>query len=440
MLDATMRSLALASALAAASASGLHAQQNADTGGVEAPEGGLQGFSQERLDRIATAMEREIEDRTIPGAVTLIARNGEIVHLEAHGHLDADGTEPMTTDALFRAFSMTKPVVSVAAMMLAEQGEISLRDPITDYLPEFADMTVLVESDDAESEGEGEGGEPTYEEVPAENPITVQDLLRHTSGFGYSNNVPKPIEDAYNEADIESRETDFSPDEFVSRLAEIPLVYQPGTRWHYGLSTDVLGVLLERASGQRLDELLEEMIFDPLAMEDTTFQVEGDETARLADAFDDDPQKESQWQWVRVEEDPGERYRLGGAALVTTAEDYFRFAQMVLNGGELDGERLLSPETVEHMLSDHIVGLEGDPLPTTGPGYGFGLGWGVRKQEGVGYSPGSVGDAMWAGAGGTSFTIDPQEDIVAVFMAAAPSTRQHTRFLFKNLVYGALTE
>ena len=434
MFDVTIRRLALASALAVAATPGLHAQQSADAGAVEAPEGGLQGFSQERLDRIATAMEREIEDRTIPGAVTLVARNGEIVHLEAHGHLDADQTEPMTTDALFRAFSMTKPVVSVAAMMLVERGEISLRDPITEHLPEFADMTVLVES------GESESGEPAYEEVPAENPITVQDLLRHTSGFGYSNNVPEPIEDAYNEADIEARETDVSPEEFVSRLAGIPLVYQPGTRWHYGLSTDVLGVLLERASGQRLDELLREMIFDPLSMEDSLLQVEGDETARLADAFDADPEKERQWAWVRVEEDPGERYRLGGAALVTTAEDYYRFAQMVVNGGELDGERLLSPETVEQMLSDHIVGLEGDPLPTTGPGYGFGLGWGVRKQEGVGYSPGSVGDAMWAGAGGTSFTIDPQEEIVAVFMAAAPSTRQHTRFLFKNLVYGALTE
>lgn len=427
--------IALTASVVFSPAVGLHAQEKQPSGQTQETQPSLQGFSQDRLDRIDVAMQREIENGTIPGAVTLIARNGEIVHLEAHGYLDAAKTEPITTDALFRAFSMTKPLVSVAAMMLVEESKLSLRDPITNWMPEFEDMIVLVES-----EGEGENGEPTYEEVAAEGEITVQDLLRHTSGFGYSNNVPPPIETAYNEADIEARETDVSPEDFISRLADIPLVYQPGTRWHYGLSTDVLGVLLERVTGKRLDILLAEMIFEPLAMNDTSFQVEEEELPRLADALDADPQKESQWAWARVEEDPGKRYRLGGAGSVTTAEDYFRFGQMLVNGGELDDVRLLSPQTVELMLSDHILELEGDPLPTTGPGYGFGLGFGVRKQEGVGWAPGSVGDAMWAGAGGTSFTIDPQEEIVGVFMAAAPSTRQHTRFLFKNLVYGALTE
>ncbi|CAN5780648.1 serine hydrolase domain-containing protein [soil metagenome] len=393
---------------------------------------GAAGFAEERLGRIAEAMEREIEDGTMPGAVTLIARGGEIAHLEAHGHLDGDASRPMQTDALFRAFSMTKPIVSVAAMMLVEEGRVSLRDPISTWLPEFESMTVLVEA------GEGENGE--FEEVPAERAITVHDLLRHTAGFGYANNVPPPIATAYAEADIESRETDVSPEDFIARLAEIPLVEQPGTVWHYGLSTDVLGVVLERVTDMRLDDLLAEMIFEPLGMADTMFQVGEADAERLADAFEDDPQRESQWQWVRVEEDPGARYRLGGAAVVTTAEDFFRFAQMVLNGGELDGTRLLAPKTVDLMLSDHIAELEGDPFPTTGPGYGFGLGFGVRKHDGVSWVPGSVGDAMWAGAGGTSFTIDPREEIVGVFMAAAPTPRLHTRFLFKTLIYGAMAE
>lgn len=430
MLQSTILSVLIAAGLALAPLAALPARgQEAASTERPAERAAAPAFSQERLDRIGPVMQAEIEKGTMAGAVTLIARGGEIVYLQAHGYLDAAKMEPMTEDAIFRNFSMTKPLVSAATMMLAEEGKLSLRDPITNWLPEFEEMTVLAEQEDG-----------AFEEEPAENPILVQDLLRHTSGFGYANNVPDQIAAAYNEADIESRQTDVSADEFVARLAEIPLVYQPGTRWHYGLSTDVLGVLLERVTGERLDVLLDEMIFTPLGMEDTSFQVSQEDLPRLADALDADPQKEGSWQWARVEADPGLRYRLGGAGSVTTARDYWRFAQMILNGGEFDGERLLSPHSVALMLSDHIANLEGDPFPTTGPGYGFGLGFGVRRQEGVSWAPGSTGDAMWAGAGGTSFTIDPAEDLVAVFMAAAPSPRQHTRFLWKNLVYGALVE
>jgi CubicO group peptidase (beta-lactamase class C family) len=385
-------------------------------------------FSQERLDRIGVALEREIADRTIPGAVTLIAHRGEIVHLEAHGSLDADRAVPMETDTLFRALSMSKPVTSVAAMMLVEEGRIALRDPVAKWLPELEEMTVLVPSGEA------------WEEVPAERSITVHDLLRHTAGFGYIGNVPAPIDEAYISADIESVETDFPPEEFLARLAGIPLAHQPGTVWHYGLSTDVLGVLIERVTGARLDEALETMIFAPLGMENTMWQVEGDDLDRLADAFPEDPLRDETWRHVRAEADPGARYRIAGAGMVTTAEDFFRFAQMALNGGELDGTRLLAPKTVDLMLADHIAGLAGEPRGTAGPGYGFGLGFGVRRHEGGSWTPGSVGDAMWAGLGGTSFTIDPVEEIVGVFMSAGPSTRLHTRFLFKSLLYGALEE
>jgi CubicO group peptidase (beta-lactamase class C family) len=393
-----------------------------------------QGFSSERLARIAPAMKNEITKGTIPGAVTLIARNGQIVHFEAHGFLDAAKAKPMTRDAVFRGFSMTKPFTSVAAMILVEEGKISLRDPISNWMPEFKKMQVMTEVRD-------ERGRTSRVPVPAKAEITVRDLLRHTSGFTYSGTAPFPeLKEAYEKSEIEARTTDVSPEDFIKRLSEIPLAYEPGTRWEYSVSTDVLGVLVERVSGKRLDQYLAEMLFKPLKMKDTSFQVSAEQLPRLADALDSDPQKEFYWKAARVEADPGKRYRLGGAGSVFTAEDYFRFAQMMLNKGQLEGARILSRETVEFMMSDHIAGLQGTPFPTTGPGYGFGLGFGVRLQEGLGFAPGSTGDAMWAGAGGTSFTIDPKERIVGVFLAAGPSTRQHTRFLFKNLLYAGLVD
>jgi CubicO group peptidase (beta-lactamase class C family) len=226
----------------------------------------------------------------------------------------------------------------------------------------------------------------------------------------------------------------------LKNLGQIPLAAHPGTRWEYGISTDVLGVLLEKVVGKRLDVLLAEMIFAPLGMKDTTFQVKPADLPRLADALDSDPLKKSFWQLARVEADPGKRYVHGGAGVVTTAYDYFLFTQMVANGGELGGVRLLSKKTVDYMLSDHIPGIAGSTAASTGPGYGFGLGFAVRRQDGFAIAPGSAGDAMWAGAGGTFFTIDPKERIVGVLMTAAPSTRIHTRMLFKNLLYGAVVK
>lgn len=393
-----------------------------------------QGFSSERLARIAPAMKDEIAKGIIPGAVTLIARNGQIVHFEAHGFVDAAKTKPMTKDAVFRGFSMTKPFTSVAAMTLVEEGKIQLRDPISNWMPEFKQMQVMTEQRD-------DRGLTTRVAVPAKRQITVQDLLRHTSGFTYAGTAPFPeLKEAYEKSEVEGRTTDLSPEEFIKRLAAIPLAYEPGTRWEYSVSTDVLGVLVERVTGQRLDQYLAEILFKPLKMKDTSFQATAEQLPRLADALDSDPLKQAMWKSARVEADPGKRYRPGGAGAVFTAEDYFRFAQMMLNKGQLDGVRILSRKTAEFMMSDHIVGLQGTPFPTTGPGYGFGLGFGVRLQDGVGYSPGSAGDAMWAGAGGTSFTIDPREKIVGVFLGAGPSTRQQTRFLFKNLLYAALVD
>ncbi|KMO32291.1 beta-lactamase [Methylobacterium variabile] len=391
-----------------------------------------EGFSAERLARIGPAMKREIDGGTIPGAVTLIARNGKIVHFEAHGFLDSAKTKPMPREAVFRGFSMTKPIVSVAAIALMEQGRLGLRDPLSQYFPEFKDMKVYQEVRD-------ERGRTSRVAVPAKRPILVWDLIRHTAGFTYSGSAPFPeMKEAYEKADVESLETDISNEEFVKRLAAIPLAYEPGTRWEYSVATDVLGLVVEKVAGKRLDLHLDEMIFKPLGMTETSFQLRPDQAPRLADAYESDPLRADLWKLARSEQDPGKRYVHGGAGAVITAGDYLRFAQMVANGGELDGVRILSRESVEFMLANHIQGLEGSPTPTTGPGYGFGLGWGVRLDEGGAWIPGSKGDAMWAGAGGTSFTVDRKEGIVGIFLSAGPSTRQKTRFLFKNLLYGAL--
>ncbi|MGY2047926.1 serine hydrolase domain-containing protein [Methylobacterium sp. JK268] len=393
-----------------------------------------EGFSTERLARIAPAMTREIEKGTIPGAVTLIARNGKIVHFEAHGFLDSAKTKPMPRDAVFRGFSMTKPFVAVAAVALMEQGKLGLRDPLAQYFPEFKEMKVYTEVRD-------ERGRTSRVAVPAKRPILIWDLFRHTAGFTYAGSAPFPeMREAYEKADVESLTTDVSNDEFIKRLAAIPLAYEPGTRWEYSVGIDVLGLVIEKVTGKRLDRYLDEVLFKPLGMTETSFQLRPDQVSRFADAFDSDPLKADLWKLARSDQDPGKRYVHGGAGSVITAGDYFRFAQMVANGGELDGVRILSRKSVAFMLSNHLQGLEGSPAPTTGPGYGFGLGWGVRLDEGGAWIPGSPGDAMWAGAGGTSFTVDRQEKIVGVFLSAGPGTRLQTRFLFKNLLYGALVE
>lgn len=382
------------------------------------------GLSRERLARIGPVVLEQVEKGIFPGAVTLVARRGTIVHHEAHGYLDAAKTRPMSKDAIFRLASMTKPLVSVAAMMLVERGAMKLNDPITTWLPELKDLKVETPAGD----------------VPLDRPITVQDLLRHTAGFVYAASTKSArIKKMYEEANIEARETDITGDEMLRRLGQIPLAHQPGTFWEYSIATDVLGLLLERVARKALDQLLREMLFEPLGMKDSAFWVPPDRVARLADAFDSDPMKATLAKAYRILENPaGRSYFKGGAGLVGTSEDYFRFAQMVLNGGEFQGKRYLSRKTVEFMLSDHIVGLGGTTVATTGPGYGFGLGFGVRLHEGVAWVPGSRGDAMWAGIWGTSFWIDPKEQLLGILMAQGPSHRIHTRMLYKNLVYAAL--
>ena len=384
------------------------------------------GISSERLGRITSVVRTEVDKGTFPGAVTLVARNGQVVHFEAHGYLDAAKTKPMTKDAIFRLASMTKPLVSVATMMLVEQGTLKINDPISTWLPELKDIKVETAAGDV---------------VPI-RPVTVQDLLRHTAGMVYGGSTRSPrIKKMYQDLNIEALENDITAGDMLKNLATIPLAHQPGTFFEYSISVDVLGLLLERATKKNLDLLLREMLTEPLGMKETGWWVGADKRARLAETLDSDAQKTVMLKSYRQYDNPAVRtYLKGGAGMVGTTEDYFRFLQMVANGGEYAGRRYLSKKTVEFMLSDHTLGMGGTTFASTGPGYGFGLGFAVRAQDGFSWTAGSKGDAMWAGAWGTSFWIDPKEKLVGILMSQSPSNRVQTRMLFKNVVYAAVVE
>lgn len=398
----------------------------AQTAATAATGAVIQGFSDDRLARIGPSMQEQVRSGMFAGAVTMVARNGVVVHNEAHGFLDAAKSKPMPKDALFRLASMTKPLVTVAAMMMVEQGKMGLNDPLTKWMPELKDLKVETASGD----------------VPLNRPIWVQDVMRHTSGFVYAGGTKSPrIKKMYDELNIEARETDITADEMLKNLGQIPLANQPGTVWEYSISVDVLGLLLERVAQKPLDAILNELLLAPLGMKDTTWWVQADQLGRIAETLDSDPLKVEMLKSYRQTYNPlGKSYFKGGAGLVGTANDYLKFLQMMVNGGELDGKRYLSRKTVELMLSQHTVGMGGSTIASTGPGYGFGLGFAVRLDEGMAWVPGSKGDSMWAGAWGTSFWIDPKEKLVAVIMAQGPSNRTHTRMLYKNLVYGALVK
>lgn len=384
----------------------------------------IEGMSRARLARIVPVMKRQIDENIFPGAVTLVARNGKILHFEVTGWLDPGKTKPMRKDSLFRLASMTKPIVTTAAMMLVEEGRMNLRDPITQWLPELKDLKV-----------ETAGGD-----VALARPVQVHDLMRHTAGLVYGGSTAsKRIREAYEKGNIEAREVDITGDEMLKNLGQIPLAHQPGTFWEYSIAVDVLGLLIERVAKKPLDLLLKDMLFDPLGMKDTAFWVPPEKTARLAEALESDPLKADMLKSYRIFTNPaGKSYFKGGAGLVGTAEDYLKYAQMMVNGGHYGGKRFLSKKTIEFMLSDHTIGMGGTTIGTTGPGYGFGIGYGVRRQQGMAWVPGSTGDAMWAGAWGTSFWIDPKEKLVGILMSQAPGTRGHTRMLYKDLVYGAM--
>ena len=402
------------------------------------------GMSGPRLARIGAAFRKEIDQGNLPGAVLLVARKGKLVYAEALGFQDKAAGKPIAQDSIFRIYSMTKPLVSVAAVMLMEEGRLQLTDPVSKYLPALKSMNVSV------AKAEAEFARISYAQVPAEREMTVQDLLRHTAGLAYGEITQNaPVKEALAKAGLYKSTIDYdardlAPAEEVERLAKVPLAHQPGTVWEYSLASDVLGRVVEAASGERLADFLDKRLFKPLKMADTAFRVPTEKLNRLAMPLATDIMSGKPNNLIDVSIAPANDS--GGAGGVSTAADYLRFAQMLLNGGQLEGHRVLSRASVTLMSSDHLGSRIAAPV-TPGelllgvPGYTFGLGFAVRQGPGIAGLPGSAGEFMWAGYAGTYFWVDPKEEIVAVYMTQAPSPiRAYYRRLFKQLVYAAIAD
>jgi len=391
---------------------------------------GAEGFSIAGLDALTRRIQQDVDAKRIPGVVMLIARDGKVAYEKALGVQDPAQGTPMSLDTIFRIYSMTKPIISVGIMMMVEQGRILLSDPVSTYLPEFSRMQVGVERLSSD-------GTPTLDLEPARQEMTVQDLLRHTSGLTYGIFGDSLVKAEYRKAGIGNPR--WSSDEFIKAISQLPLLYQPGTVWEYSNATDVLGVLLERVSGMTLDAFLAQHILAPLGMRDTGFWVEESQHHRIAEGYPVDPVTGAEVRMNQPRRRPN--FLSGGGGMMSTVHDYLRFAQMLANQGELDGVRILSRAMVRLMTSDHLSELPGAKTGQSylpGPGYGFGLGVSVRTVNGMAIMPGSIGDYAWSGLAGTYFWIDPQEKLLAIFMMQAPEQRNHYRQLFRNLVYGAL--
>ena len=390
------------------------------------------GLSSSRLARITETLRADVEAGRIPGAVVIVARKGRIAYAEAVGFRDKAAGSRMTMDSNFRIASMTKPMVSVATMMLYEDGRLFVSDPISKYIPALGKMQVGVERIDPMT------GKSVLALVPADREMTIQDLLRHTSGLTYGNRGTTLIHQAYpTSSSAASRE--ITSEEFIARLSKAPLLFSPGTKWEYSFSSDVLGRVVEVVSGKSLGVFLAERIFQPLAMSDTAFWVPAAKRERLAQPLATDPDTGKPVSVPDVTVAP--KFECGGGCAVATAGDYVRFAQMMLNRGSLDGTRLLGRKTVEYMTSDHLGTITGagDYLP--GPGYGFGLGFAVRRETGLANLTGTSGDYNWGGAYGTAFWVDPKEQLVVVSMTQAPGAiRVHYRQLLKSFVLQAITD
>jgi CubicO group peptidase (beta-lactamase class C family) len=380
------------------------------------------GLSRPRLQAMSEAFKREIDKGTVPGVTVLVARHGQVGWFEALGKQSPTGSAPMAHDSIFRIFSMTKPIVSVGIMALAEDGQLILGDAVAKFIPEFADQKVGVVS----------GGK--LELVPPKRPMTVQDLLRHTSGLTYEHQGDGPVHKLYQESRVRSRK--ITNAEHAALVASFPLVCHPGDEFNYSRSTDILGRIIEVVSGKSLGTYLSERILTPLQMAETGFSTAETNVVRLAEPFAADPWTGDKVTLFNMLEQP--IMESGGGGLVSTTMDYARFALMLRNGGTLDGNRIIGRKTLELMASDHL----GPHVVTNGtllsPGHGFGLGFAVRREAGIAPFPGSVGQYFWSGIAGTFFWIDPKEDLFVVFMSQGPGQRDFTRTLVRDLVYAAV--
>jgi len=389
------------------------------------------GFSSERLGRITEFVRRDIDAGKLVGVVTMVARHGKIVHYEAQGTYGLDDDRPIDREALFRIYSMTKPVTTVAAMMLYEEGRFQLGDPVAKYLPEFEEQKIYRDG----------------ELVPPEHPMTIEQLMSHTAGLTYGGYGDHPAEIAYSEAALAGSH---DLGEFVDRLAALPLRFEPGTRYHYSVATDVLGALVERLSGMTLEDFFHDRIFEPLGMNDTFFNVPEEKLDRLASNHYWDAEKGA------MAVMPPERSRAptgvtlfsGGAGLVSTAMDYMVFCEMLRRGGSYNGARILGPKTIQYMTINHLTdavrnnGASEYPASHLYPGQSFGLGFGVITDPGQSQVISSKGEYSWGGFANTKFWIDPEEDLVAILMTQfmASPWSDETRYNMKIATYQALTE
>jgi CubicO group peptidase (beta-lactamase class C family) len=414
------RRIALVAAFVMYCASG-----SATAGAADAP-----APAPEQLRRITEFFDNEVATGKLPGAVILIQQHGRPVYLKCFGVRDVTTKLPMTPDTIFALHSMTKPITSMAAMMLIDAGKLALDDPVSKYIPAFASMQVALETTDAE-------GEPTPKLVPAVRQVTIMDLLRHTSEISYGYIGGRSVLQVYSQAHLFDGKFDNS--EFAERIAKLPLARQPGTLWRYGHSTDVLGRVIEIVSGETLYHFMKQHILDPLGMNHTKFVLDAtEESALIAAPLPSDT--------VLVDAERERRahpeWEAGGGGLVSTILDYARFAQMILNGGELDGRRYLSPAAFKDMTTDHVgpgSGVGRDYFYFPGDGFGFGYGLAVRTGPGEANPPppGSIGELKWDSGSGTYFGVDPKLDMIYIMMEQTQNERGRTRVAFKKLVYDA---
>ena len=379
-------------------------------------------LSPSRLQRMSDAFKRDIDEGTIPGVTVMVARRGQIGWFEALGRQSPTASAPMALNSIFRIFSMTKPIVSIGIMMLLEEGHFLLNDPVAKYIPEFAEQKVGIENNGK------------LELVPLVRPMTIHDLLRHTSGITYDHTGNGLVQQLYQQSRLRSRK--ISNAEHAALVASLPLMCQPGAEWNYSRSTDILGRIIEIVSGKTLGAFLTERILAPLQMTETAFHTASENADRLAEAFATDPWNGDKVQLFNMLDKPV--MESGGGGLVSTTMDYARFCQMLLNGGMLDGNRIIGRKTLDLMASDHLgpkVKLQSHLVPA---GHSFGLGFAVRTASGMAPFAGSLGQFFWSGMAGTFFWIDPKEELFTEFMSQGPGQREYFRTLLRSLVYAAV--
>ena len=392
------------------------------------------GLSTERLGRITTTLKADIDKGRIPGAVVAIARKGKLAYYEAFGYRDKAANAPMTKDAIFAIASMTKPMTSLGILVLYEENKLFVSDSIGKYFPALAKMPVAVMK-------KGADGQITVDTVPAKRPMTLQDLLRHTSGITYGGRGATPVHKMY-PAGSASAGTSMTGAELIEKLGTLPLLHEPGTVWDYSLSVDVLGLVIEKVSGKPLGQFLDEKIWKPLGMTDTHFLVPESKVGRYAKALPNDPDSGRPQNVLDLTKPL--KFDCGGGCAASTAADYIRFAQMLLNNGKLENTRIVSRKTVEFMTANHLgPGVQNNiaATDTARSAYGFGLGVAVRTDPGIAGIAGSTGDYNWGGAYGTYFWVDPKEELAVVFMSQQPGPiRLHYRQVMTTLALQAIND